>query len=140
MLETNLWKKIKIPLSRIGKFQKISDRFTSGVPDIIGCWKSVGVAIELKGLSGSRILKANFRPGQLNWLKSWSDNGGVSVIICTHKTTIGIHHYRSGSFMESGMSPDWFKEDSLFLFRKTKYNTWYDFILGVEKAFKNYEN
>ena len=48
MKETALWDKMRDPIAVHGKFQKTNDRFTLGIPDVLGCSSSVGWALELK--------------------------------------------------------------------------------------------
>jgi penicillin-binding protein-related factor A (putative recombinase) len=136
MIESTLWKHLRPGLNRIGKFQKVSDRFTSGVPDIIGCYKGQGIAIELKELDGVRKLKTKFRPGQVDWLTEWADNGGTSLIICSHKSTVGVHSYLSAERMESGMSTEEFKADALLLFTKSRKNRWIDLVIELTYILK----
>lgn len=83
MKESSLWGHLRPLLNRSGKFQKISDRFTPGIPDVLGVAFSVGYALEFKELTGVREVKAKFRPGQLDWLHEWYCSGGVSLIVAT---------------------------------------------------------
>lgn len=53
---------------------KISDRFTSGIPDIIGCYKHRFVAIELKSPKGT------IKPIQLAFINKIKKKGGCACI------------------------------------------------------------
>lgn len=105
MKETALWRKMDPHLATIGKFQKISDKFTGGISDVIGCLTSRGVAMELKELKGVRVIRTKFRPGQLDWLEDWRNSGGLSLIVASH----GLQWYAFpdtvGIDLEAGVSP-----------------------------------
>jgi len=113
MKESALWRNLSPELQRFGKFQKISDRFTPGVPDVIGSCKSPGgplgvpVALELKEFSGMRVLKVKFRPRQLDWLREWEEAGGKSFILSSHGNRVLMaHHHSHGPELEQGVSAE----------------------------------
>lgn len=107
MKESSLWDRIRSPLNREGKFQKISDRFTEGIPDVLGSHKGRSFAIELKEIEGVRILRAKFRPGQLDWLRDWEElGGGVSLVVASWKTSGIILPWRFGRELEEGTTPN----------------------------------
>lgn len=103
MKETALWRRLDPELSKIGKFQKISDKFTGGIPDVLGCITR-GVALELKELKGVRVIRTKFRPGQLDWLGDWELAGGLSLIVATHRLTWYAFPVSAGEPLESGVS------------------------------------
>lgn len=137
MRESLLWKNLKPELSRIGKFQKISDRFTPGVPDVIGCYQSKGIALELKELKGSRIIKTKFRPKQLMWLSEWISQGGIGFIVASYKKTVFIFPVICGNKLESGLSEPELHNLSFLTFTKTPKNTWKDYVKKLSKIFHN---
>ena len=104
MKESTLWDHLKAPLQSSGKFQKISDRYTPGIPDVLGCFASRGIAIELKELDGVRVIRTKFRPGQLDWLGDWAMAGGTSWIISTLGSEIFVHHWAFGCELENGLT------------------------------------
>ena len=128
MIESTLWKHLKPEFRRLGKFQKISDRFTPGVPDTLGCTKGIGVAIEFKEFDGVRILRVSFRPGQLDWLRDWQRGGGISWIISSHRQTVFVFPWGSGEELEAGCSPKRVDQLALLKFTKTRKNKWSDFM------------
>lgn len=129
MKESLLWKHLKPELSRVGKFQKISDRFTPGVPDMLGISEGIPLAIEFKELKGTRVLRVSFRPGQLDWLRDWERGGGVSWILSTtHDGEVMAHTWRCGEDMEKGFEPSALRELASVVFPKTRTNTWRNFI------------
>ena len=128
MKESTLWGHLKPELKRVGKFQKISDRFTPGIPDALGCWCGLGVAMEFKELDGVRVLKAKFRPGQLDWLRDWEQNGGVSWIVSTLGQKVYVHCWDFGEVIEKGSDPSTVEKRALLVFTKNRSNTWRDFV------------
>jgi hypothetical protein len=128
MKETPLWGKLRPGLSRAGRFQKISDRFTPGIPDVLGMANGVGYAIELKELKGVKVLKAEFRKGQLDWLESWRDAGGVSLIVVTlpGSSTWAVFPPEFGSRLEFGLTPE-----ELSPYRRSGWPALVDTILGT---------
>lgn len=129
MKETTLWGHLKPELKRLGKFQKISDRFTPGVPDVIGCSEGVPYALELKEFHGIHLLKVRFRPGQLDWLMDWVSSGGVGLIVVSHGSNkVWCFEPAIGQNLEDGVSPDWASEHSIISFQKTRGNGWIDFL------------
>ncbi len=128
MKESTLWGHLKPALRAVGKFQKISDRFTPGVPDALGCWCGVGVAAEFKELEGVRVLRTKFRPGQLDWLRDWEREGGISWIISSHRQTIYVHRWEFGREVEKGSDPTTVRDRARAVFTKTRGNTWRDFV------------
>lgn len=128
MIESTLWSHLKPELKRVGKFQKVSDRFTPGVPDVLGCCRGLGMAMELKEFSGVKILRVEFRPGQLDWLEDWSEAGGLSWIISSVKQTVMVFPWELGPQLEDGVSPDQALNWSLLTFTKTSRTQWRDFV------------
>lgn len=128
MIESTLWKHLKPELRRLGKFQKISDRFTPGVPDVLGCTKGIGVAMELKEFDGVRILKVSFRPGQLDWLRDWAKGGGISWVVVSLKQTVYVFRWQAGPELEMGCSPDRADRLALLKFTKTRNSLWSEFV------------
>jgi len=129
MKETTLWEHLKPELKRLGKFQKISDRFTPGVPDVIGCLNGIPYALELKEFRGVNLLRVKFRPGQVDWLKDWVNSGGVGLVIssCGTDKVWGFDPQVS-HFLEEGVLPSWVAEHSLIKFLKTRNTTWGEFV------------
>lgn len=126
MIESTLWGHLKPEFKRVGKFQKVSDRFTPGVPDVLGCYRGKGMALELKEFSGVRIWKIEFRPGQLDWLSDWADSGGISLIVSTHRQVAMAHSWRAGGILEAGTAPDRVRELALVI--KDRGETWRSFV------------
>lgn len=125
---------MKPELARLGKFQKVSDRFTPGVPDVLGMCRGTGWAIELKEFKGVHTLKLHFRPGQLDWLKAWEASGGGSWIVSTKGTLIMAHTPVYGPRLETGCSLEEAVSWSSLHFNKQRGNTWQDLAsLLVEK-------
>lgn len=108
MKETNMWRKLDPHLSRIGKFQKICDRFTGGIPDILGArtGDGRGVALELKELSGVYAVKARFRPGQLDWLDDWWSTGAIALVVATWRGEWMAFEPHWAERLEEGLPPD----------------------------------
>lgn len=131
MKETTLWGHLKPELKRHGKFQKISDRFTPGVPDVLGCSGGTGFAIELKEFSGARIVKAHFRPGQLDWLRDWSVAGGTSWIFSTLGQTVYVFPHGAGYALEVGISLVEATDLAIFKFTKNPKTRWSDFVIQL---------
>ena len=129
MKESTLWDHLKPVLKAVGKFQKISDRFTPGIPDALGCWCGLGVAMEFKELDGVRVLRTKFRPGQLDWLRDWERSGGVSWIIASHGQTVYVHSWGFGQEIEKGSDPSTVEKRALAVFTKNRSNTWRDFVV-----------
>ncbi len=133
MKESALWGHLRPELQRFGKFQKISDRFTPGVPDVLGsCLAAkrplgVPIALELKEFSGVKILRVKFRPRQLDWLKEWEEAGGKSYILSSHKRTLMLHHHSCGEELEEGASPDRVQDLARIIFYPGKDGGWRDF-------------
>lgn len=129
MREATLWDHLRPALERRGKFQKISDRFTPGIPDVLGCSGGRGFAWEFKELDGVRILKLKFRPGQLDWLRDWEQLGqGTSWVVSTHGQTVYVHHWSFGEDLEKGCSPQEVIESASIVWTKTRHNLWGDFV------------
>lgn len=129
MIESTLWKHLSPELNRRGKFQKVSDRFTPGIPDVLGVARQRGgYAIELKEFKGVRVLRTKFRPGQLDWLEDWSDNGGTSMIIVTLNQTVYVFSWQRGILLETGASPETMEKASSLTWTKNRYNSWSDFV------------
>jgi hypothetical protein len=100
MKETALWSKLRISLNRRGKFQKVSDRFTPGVPDVLGVYNGRPWAIELKEFSGKNTVHVTFRPGQLDWLRDWHQAGGISLVMVSHGLMVYIFRWEHGVIIE----------------------------------------
>lgn len=128
MKESTLWEHLKPDLKKLGKFQKISDRFTPGVPDVIGCMDGIPYALELKELHGVHILKARFRPGQIDWLKDWVIAGGVGLIVVTQGTHVMAFDPDDGFQLAEGVTPSWAQERSLVSFVKTRHTSWNELV------------
>ena len=106
MKETLIWKSLKGPLSRLGKFQKISDRFSGGVPDVLGSRTpdGRGVAMELKESGTSRLIKVRFRPRQLDWLLDWEASGALSWVVVSQGDF--LYAFLPTEALERGIPPD----------------------------------
>lgn len=128
MKEATLWEHLKPALKKLGKFQKICDRFTPGIPDILGCAKGVPYAIELKEFQGVHILKTKFRPGQVDWLNDWIGSGGIGLVIVSHGSQVMVFNPQDGELLETGMPPGLAKERSLINFLKSRDSSWAEFI------------
>ena len=124
MKESILWNHLKPVLSTHGKFQKISDRFTPGIPDVLGCSLSRSYALELKELKGIRVIRTKFRPGQLDWLQDWHKAGGYSWILSTWGSMILVHPWEAGTLLEEGVDEDLLYNLSVCAFHKTRASTW----------------
>lgn len=133
MIETILWKHLKPELAKVGKFQKVSDRFTPGVPDVLGCYEGKSMAMELKEFSGVRVLKVEFRPGQLDWLEEWHLAGGTSWVVASVVQTVMVFPGSLGPQMEAGVSPSWARENSRLTFTKNRLVSWKDFVSRLIK-------
>ena len=48
MKETQICTKLKNELNKHGTFWKIADRYTSGIPDIVGCYGKLFIGVEVK--------------------------------------------------------------------------------------------
>lgn len=109
MKETKLWNQLRPLLSTYGKFQKISDRFTGGIPDVLGSASGRAIAAELKELDGVLTIGTRFRPGQLDFLRDWERAGGCSLILSTHGVRssfrLYIHPWQAGVELERGVTP-----------------------------------
>ena len=127
MKESTLWKHLRPVFEKVGKFQKISDRFTPGVPDVLGKASCGAYAIELKELSGVRVLKAKFRPGQLDWLRDWEGAQGTSWILSTLGQRVYVHPWQFGEELEKGCDPSVVEKRALLTWTKNRSNTWNDF-------------
>lgn len=132
MKESTLWDHLRPVLSDQGKFQKTSDRFTPGIPDILGCWEGRGTALELKEFKGVRVMKLKFRPGQLDWLRDWQKAGGISWIISTQAHTVYVHDWTVGLALELGMPPSTVEARAQLTFKKTRNNSWAEFVMRLK--------
>jgi len=126
--ESILWKYLKPELEDWGHFQKISDRFTPGIPDVLGVSFGNGWALELKELKGIRAPRAKFRPGQLDWLEDWDKGGGKSFIISTLGRKVYVHTWEKGGQLEEGIHYTQLDSTAILVFQKTVRNTWKEFI------------
>lgn len=89
MKETALWDKLRPELAKLGKFQKIADKFTGGIPDVLGNHQGHGIAIELKEFKGTAAgYWVRYRPGQVRWLRDWQEAGGTSWVASTVGTEV----------------------------------------------------
>lgn len=131
MKESTLWGHLKPELRKFGKFQKISDRFTPGIPDVIGVCEGEGIVLELKELSGVRVIRTKFRPGQLDWLRDWNISGGRSWIVSSHNSTVYVHRAEFGVRLENGVSLELLESYCILKFTKTRSNHWFDFVEGL---------
>lgn len=129
MKESTLWKHLRPVLTLRGHFQKLSDRFTGGVPDCVGCSDSVPLAMEFKDFDGVRVWKVKFRPGQLDWLRDWQQNGrGVSWILCTAGRTVYVYDWEHGDALEQGVTPQEAFERAALVWEKLPRDRWIDFV------------
>lgn len=124
MKETTLWNHLRPVLEKRGHFQKISDRFTGGIPDVLGCCDGIPVAIELKEFSGVNTLRVRFRPGQLDWLRDWNQFGGVSLILSTHGQTLYAHRWPAGALLEKGASVSDVEGTASMVWKKPRGGSW----------------
>lgn len=124
MKETTLWDHLRPELQLRGKFQKISDRFTPGVPDVIGMCNGIGRAWELKEFDGVVRWRLKFRPLQLDWLRDWELAGGQSLVISSHRQTVFAHEWQDGEALEAGMAPEVVRDSALLAWTKTRTNQW----------------
>lgn len=135
MKETTLWDHLREPLNDRGKFQKTNDRFTLGIPDILGQSKATGgCAFELKEFDEVRVWRLKFRPGQLDWLRDWEQAGGLSLIVSSHRQTVYAHRWEMGEELQGGVSPERVLETALLVWTKTRSNKWREcvnLLLGV---------
>ena len=131
MKESTFWEHLKPELKRLGKLQKISDRFTPGVPDVLGSIMGIPVAMELKEFDGVRVMRVSFRPGQVDWLEDWQKARGVSLILSTQGQTAYVHGVEDAQLLEDGMTPQEVLKLSLLTFRKTRQNTWREFTIKL---------
>lgn len=127
MNESTLWKHLRPELALLGHFQKISDRFTPGIPDILGMHDGNGYAWELKELKGVRVLRTKFRPGQLDWLRDWEQAGGTSSIISTNFQRVYVHSWEDGKRLEAGCLTSEIDDGALLVWDKTRKNSWAEF-------------
>lgn len=137
MKETTLWTHVKPGLQNLGTFQKISDRFTPGVPDVLGCMGGRGVAMELKELKGVAIRKVSFRPRQLDWLEDWAASGGAAFILSSYGHTVYLHDHSLGAEMEEGMTPERLEASALLIFTKKK--SWGEFSVALWKFLRDWD-
>lgn len=102
MKETTLWDYLRPLLEREGKFQKISDRFTFGVPDVLGVYRGRGFALELKDFySANGLIRADFRPGQIPFLNDWHRSGGIALVVGVYESQVyGIRPRHAGALMK----------------------------------------
>lgn len=137
MNESTLWGHLRPELERRGKFQKTSDRFTPGIPDVLGMCDGLGRAWELKEFDGVIKWKLKFRPLQLDWLRDWELAGGQSLILSTHRQTLFAHRWEMGEILEHGTLPEVVQRTAVLSFTKTRNNTWREavnLLLGAELA------
>lgn len=148
MKETTLWQHLDHPLSAFGKFQKISDRFSGGVPDVLGTCRlarsagpgpGIPIAIELKELEGVRVMKTKFRPGQLDFLRDWELGGGVSLILTSHGLDVIGFRWELGEALERGVDPRALLDHCLFHWNRRGHSApWRSFVeLVLVPLFRN---
>jgi hypothetical protein len=129
MKESTLWDHLRPVLELRGHFQKLSDRFTGGVPDCVGASRSTPIAMEFKEFDGVRVLKVKFRPGQLDWLRDWENNGmGVSWIIVTLGRVVYVYYWQQGEALERGVSPSEAMDRATFVWEKLPRDRWSEFV------------
>lgn len=136
MTETQLWKNLRPHLNQRGLFQKTSDRFTPGVPDVLGMADSVGYALELKQLKGVHTLKCHFRPGQLDWLRDWEAAGGRSWVVATRGALLLAFPWDYGPLLERGEPPGYVYENAAMCWERKRGESWatgVDMLLSVTK-------
>lgn len=107
MKETRLWRQLAPCLLRFGKFQKISDRFTGGVSDVLGCQLPAGraCAFELKEFYLRRgLVVADFRPGQIPFLQDWGKAGGLALVVGTLGRQVAAFDWRDAQALQDGVS------------------------------------
>ena len=136
MRESTLWEHLKPELKRLGKFQKVSDRFTPGVPDVLGCDHGIPVAMELKEFSGVLIMKVKFRPGQIDWLRDWAESGGQSWVVVSTGQTVYVFRPRYCVGLEGGLSTTTAGAHASIIFKKTRKNSWRDFVDQLTKLWR----
>lgn len=119
MKETALWNHLRPELAKLGKFQKIADKFTLGIPDVLGIYKGRGVAVELKEFDGVHQLKVKFRPGQLRWLRDWELAGGISWVAATHGTCFYLVKPSHGDALATGLPLDALQKISSYYTTRT---------------------
>ena len=134
MKESALWRHLKPELAAWGKFQKISDRFTPGIPDVLGASFGHPMAIELKELEGVRVIRTKFRPGQLDWLEDWDKAGGYSMVLSTWGKRVYIHPWEAGTRLELGVSPEELDQLAVLVFVKTPRNSWGGLVTQLMEA------
>lgn len=129
MKESTLWDNLRPVLAPRGHFQKLSDRFTGGVPDCVGSSDAVPIAMEFKEFGGVRVWKVKFRPGQKDWLRDWQQNGGgVSWIICTAGRTVYVYDWEQGDALESGIPPNEAIGRAVLVWEKLPRDRWSEFV------------
>lgn len=129
MKESTLWEHLRPALALRGHFQKLSDRFTGGVPDCVGSSDAVPIAMEFKEFSGVRIWKVKFRPGQKDWLRDWQRVGkGVSWILCTAGRTVYVYDWMQGDTLESGITPNEAIDRAVLVWEKLPRDRWIEFV------------
>lgn len=93
---------------------------------MLGVLQGIPVAIENKELKGVRVVKTKFRPRQLDWLRDWEVEGGVSLILSSHGPTVYLHHWSWGTQLEEGVDPQVLRDSALMIFIKNHKTRWED--------------
>lgn len=109
MSEKNLWHKLRTGLAPYLRLQRIEDRYSRGVPDVlyagrIGdnlCFRTLGL-VELKFLKAwpkratTTAALRTFRPEQRAWLKLFGEasNGAVYVLLQVGRTDLLLFHWK----------------------------------------------
>ena len=109
MKETTLWRHISPLLERQGRFQKISDRFTPGVADVLGVQRGGrACAIELKEfyLRGGMV-RADYRPGQIPFLHDWGEAGALALTVGTLGNEVAAFAYWDAARLHRGEADTW---------------------------------
>lgn len=107
MKETRLWREYLAPhLARAGEFQKISDRFTPGVSDVLGVQRPEGraCAFELKEFyTRNGLVVADFRPGQIPFLSAWGASGALALVIGSLERELAAFGWRDAQALADGL-------------------------------------
>lgn len=118
MKESAMWSRLKVHLP--GSFDKFSDRWKIGVPDVIGCVPGRGVAFELKQSDIRTGIRVSYRPGQVRWLRYWKNYGGVALTVVSVGLEIWVFDIRFAEDLEEGRDFKWAREKSIKTSREWK--------------------
>ena len=64
------------------------------------------MAIELKELDGVKLIKARYRPGQLDWLEDWDSTGAIALVVATWKKEWMAFEWAEAVKLEAGLPPE----------------------------------